>query len=336
MTHEHYAKAQDLPADWEDRIGDNLYMRRDFLCFIESVDGYAKSYHVFRDAQGHIDTQLMLHTKHDYNLTMFSKLKTKLTMHFVHFPLSVARPGIIYNENTREAVGAWLRGIKGYKMVLNVDENYKLKGFARGRTCPRCVLDIRWPTFDAYMAALRSGYRRRYRQALARSAGLKMYFLEDNRDFDERLYALYEEVFANSRYQMEKLSLEFFRGEAFRIFVLADANGPQGFVQLLPNGSELIFEFVGFNHADNHKYDTYIRMLLEIVRYGIENGYSTIDFGQTADEAKLKLGCRYEMLYALVHHSNRLINRLLHFSARFIEYRPLDAGRFHVFKNKEV
>ena len=332
MQVEHYTKAADLPADWEDRIGDNLYMRRAFLEFIESVDKYEKSYHVFRDAAGKIDTQFMLHTKHNYNLTMFAGLKTKLTMHFVHFPLSVARPGIIYGEATRQTVGAWLRNIKGYKMVLNVDAGYRLQGFARGLTCPRCVLKLKWRSFEAYMEALRSGYRRRYRRALAKSSSLKMYFLDDNRAFDQRLYALYEEVFENSRYKMEKLTTDFFRGAAFKIFVLADAAGPQGFVQLLPNGKELVFEFVGFNHANNHQYDIYIRLLLEIVRYGIDHGYETIDFGQTADEAKLKLGCKYEMLYALVHHSNWLINRLLHFSARFIEYKPLDDSRFHVFK----
>ncbi len=80
------------------------------------------------------------------------------------------------------------------------------------------------------------------------------------------------------------------------------------------------------------QYDTYIKILLEIVRFGIENGYKSIDMGQTTDETKLKLGCKYKMLYALINHSNPVINYFLQKIVPHIQYKPLDETKFHVFK----
>ena len=100
---------------------------------------------------------------------------------------------------------------------------------------------------------------------------------------------------------------------------------------MVENGDELIFEFVGVDYKYNNDYDTYHRILLEIVRYGIENGFKTMDFGQTADESKLKLGCEYTMLYAYLHHSNKLINSLNKKLAKYIEYKPVTLD-YNVFK----
>jgi hypothetical protein len=72
-------------------------------------------------------------------------------------------------------------------------------------------------------------------------------------------------------------------------------------------------------------------MLYEIIRYGIDHGFKTIDFGQTADDTKLKLGCHYEMLYAALHHHNRLVCWCCKKLAPVIEYKPIQT-KFNVFK----
>jgi hypothetical protein len=117
--------------------------------------------------------------------------------------------------------------------------------------------------------------------------------------------------------------------------VAEDENGPVGFVQFLPNGHELIFEFVGFDYATNRTYDTYQRLMLEIVRYGIEHGFRTVDLGQTADDTKLKLGSSYEMLYAALHHSNPLLFAVSRLLAPTLQYRPLTTD-FRVFRDEEA
>lgn len=331
-----YCSARDLPPEWDAAPGDNLYMRRNFLIFLEDVsDVSGERYYAFRGAQGEIDSRLMLYHRDNHPLTMFSRFMIKTRTGFVYVPLSVARPGAVLGDDTRAEVFRFFRGLKGMNLFYNMPEAFRSSGTIPVKTCPRCVLDVRWKSFAEYLEAMRSGYRRRYHQALKKSAPLRMHMLADNRDFSPELYELYLEVFNAARFKLEKLSLEFFRGAFFKILVLEDERGQaQGFVQLLENRSELIFEFVGFRYATNRKYDTYIRLLLEIVRYGIENGFESIDFGQTADEAKLKLGCRYEHLNVMAHHSNPLLNLLIRATLPLLQYQPMDDAAFHVFRGE--
>ncbi len=328
-----YRSALDLPPEWDGLCGDNPYMYKDFLMFMESIDRCEQSYAVFRNSRGGVDTVAMTYVRHDFNLLMFTPFKVSLRMTFVYVPLSVTRPGFITRGEAVAEAADFFRSIKGFMIVLNVSRDFRLPGFGRAKTFPRCVLDIRWNDFGDYMGSLRSGYRHRCKKALARSERLTYRILADNNDFDDRLYALYEEVYDNSPYKIERLPKDFFRGPFFKIGVFELNGVPVGFIQLMENGSELIFEFVGFNHRLNNEYDIYISLLLKIVEYGIEHSFAKIDFGQTADEAKLKLGCRYEPLYALLHHSNPLLNALLGAFARTIEYKPLDERAFHVFKS---
>ncbi|MDR0627403.1 MAG: GNAT family N-acetyltransferase [Bifidobacteriaceae bacterium] len=321
--------ARDLPADWDAATGDNPYLKRDFLAFIESYDRCGQRYYHIRAADGRLDTVFMTLQRRNYNLTMFTDRDLHLTMTFVYLPLSVARPGFVFGRYQDKAL-RFIRGLPGNKLILNLPPGH-YSGFATGRTCYRCELRLRWDSLDRYLDAMRASYRRRWRRALAASDVLRMRFLAGPDEFDGKLYDLYRQVVARSRLVIEVLPIEFFRKSDFRTFVLEDESGPQGFAQLLPNGSELIFEFVGVNYATAQGYDSYHRMLVEIVRYGIENGFQTIDFGQTADESKLKLGCDYIDLRAALHMANPLLMTAARLGARRVEYQPLTT-QFRVFK----
>ena len=329
---EEYGHASDLPEEWDSIVGDNIYMTRKFLCFIEENDHCSQRYFLIRSRSGAVDTVFITYIRRRYNLAMFTKFPMFVKMTFIYLPMSVTRPGIIFNNCAGEAL-EYIKSIKGYKIILNLGESdlADFTGFAKGLTCPKCILHIRWNSFDEYMQNLRSNYRHRYKKALKMSEALRFRFLSDGSDFTGEMYDLYLQVYNHSSLKIEKLTKKFFEGPFFRIFVMEDAHGPQGFVQLIENGDELIFEFVGFNYKSNRIYDTYMRMLLEIVRFGIENGFKTIDFGQTADDTKLKIGCTYTYLNAYLHHSNRLMNSLCRRLAPHLEYRPLTTP-FQVFK----
>jgi len=205
----------------------------------------------------------------------------------------------------------FIKTIKGPKMLLNIEDEDP-RGFAKGLTCPKCILTNKFNSFDHYMNSLRSNYRYRYNKCFKKSEMLTLEYLDDNELFTEEMYECYLQVYNKSRIRVEKLPIEFFRGKFFKIFVLKNDKKVVGFGQMLPNGKELIFEFVGVDYQFNNQYDTYHRILLEIVKYGIENNFETIDFGQTADESKLKLGSQYTMLYAYMHHSNKIINSIIY------------------------
>lgn len=321
----------EVPAEWDSIIGDNLYLSRDFLSFMESVDSCGQRYYMLY-ADGVPDSVFMSYVREKYNLAMFTRFTLYQRMTMIYVPLSVTRPGIAYGKHLPEVMD-FIKTIRGPKMVLNLGD-VDPRGYAKGLTCPKCILKNRFSSFEDYLSCLRSGYRYRYKKCLKSSAALTLEYLEDNRDFTEEMYACYLQVYNKSHVRVEKLPIEFFRGRYFKIFVLRHEGRVVGFGQMLENGPELIFEFVGVDYAYNDTFDTYHRILLEITRYGIEQGFETIDFGQTADESKLKLGAEYTMLYAYLHHTNPLVNALNKRLAPYIEYRPITTP-YRVFKEEE-
>lgn len=328
ITINKYSAIQEVPQEWDTVIGDNIYLSRTFLAFMESVDKCEQKYYALYD-DGVLDSVFMTYVRKKYNLAMFTNFNLYQKMTMVYVPLSVTRPGIAYNKHLSEVMD-YIKTIKGPKMILNI-EDVEPRGYAKGLTCPKCILDNTFDSFQGYLDSLRSNYRYRYNKCFKKSSPLKIEYLEDNKNFTQEMYECYLQVYNKSRIRVEKLPIDFFRGEFFKIFVLKKEEKAVGFGQMLENGTELIFEFVGVDYEYNAEYDIYHRILLEIVKYGIENGFKTIDFGQTADESKLKLGSKYTMLYAYLHHSNRLINAINKKLAKYIEYKPVTTD-YKVFK----
>ena len=327
-----YERAADLPLEWDEAARGNIYLTRAFLSFMEEADDLEKSYYGVYSGNK-LDTIFETVVQPEFNLAMFMGKVRKIKATMIYVPLSVTRAGISYGNGFDEAV-EFIRKIPGYKVFLNLPD-VNAKGFAKGFTCPKCILDIKWKTFDDYLQSLRSNYRYRYKKALVKSAPLSLRYLESGAEFTPEMYALYEQVHDKSMIRVEKLTERFFRGKFFKIFVLEEHGVPRGFVQLLEIGNELVFEFVGVDYTVNTKYDVYISMLLEIVRYGIEKGFKTIDFGQTADDAKLKLGCYHVPLYALLGHRNPIINCACKLLAPKLQCKPF-TQRFDVFKEENL
>lgn len=317
-----------VPDEWDTIIDDNIYMSKEFLTFMERIDKCEQKYYMIYD-DGDLDTVFMSYVRKKYNPAMFTKFNLHQRMTMIYVPLSVTRPGIVYNKHLDKAMD-FIKTIKGPKMLLNI-EDVDPRGYAKGLTCPKCILTNRFASFDDYMNSLRSNYRYRYTKCFKKSAPLTLEYLENNEDFTDEMYECYLQVYNKSRMHVEKLPIEFFRGKYFKIFVLRNEEKVVGFGQMLPNGTELVFEFVGVDYELNNTYDTYHRILLEIVKYGIENKFETIDFGQTADESKLKLGSKYTMLYAYMHHSNKMLNSVYKKMAKYIEYKPITTD-YNVFK----
>jgi len=151
--------------------------------------------------------------------------------------------------------------------------------------------------------------------------------------FDYKLYQLYENVFENSQVKLEKLNRQFFQKMPLPSLIIQASYRQErlGFVQLVQNGQELIFLFTGFNYQLNNKFAIYLNLLLEIVRYGINNKFKVIDFGQTAEESKLKLGCKLKPKNMYISHSNFFLNKLINKYSHLLSYQTPNHN-FKVFK----
>ena len=88
--------------------------------------------------------------------------------------------------------------------------------------------------------------------------------------------------------------------------------------------------FVGMEGTERG-YDTYLNVLLALVRQGIEAGCRRIEFGQTTEVTKGKLGCLQVSKGLHVGHSNPLANRMVGAMAGRLSYRA-EPCEYHVFR----
>lgn len=324
--------AKDLPMEWDELCAKNIYMSREFMDFMERVNPCNQSYHLFYK-DGRLYSCFMAFERR-FNLFIFTKYKVNVPMKFVYLPLSVSHPSIIWNEDKTE-VAKVLHKMKGIKIIINVDKE-ELEGFSKGHYLPICVLENRWSTWDEYIGSMRANYRRRIAKALEKGKAIRYELLENNQDFTDEDYQLYEQVFDHSEYSLEKLTADFFRNTIAKTVLLKIDGKTEAFLQLIEDRKNdmLIFEFCGYNYEIAHQYDIYYNMLAEIVRYAIENGFRYVQFGQTAYDAKLKFGAKMFYNYYLLSHSNKLINWLIRRHNGFLQYKVTDY-HFNVFKDGE-
>lgn len=325
--------AKELPKEWDKLCNKNIYMQKTFLEYMEKVNYCNQSYYLFYKNDKLYSCFMMFERK--FNLFIFTdKFDIKVNMKFIYLPLSVTAPSIVFDEDKSE-VEKVLNDMKGIKIIINTNEEESLKSFHRGHYLPICILENKWETFDEYMNSLRANYRRRYSQALKKGKDLKIEILQNNKDFTKEMYDLYEQVYNHSTYSLEKLNLEFFKNDISKIITFTINNKVSAILQLIEDrkNDTLIFEFGGYDYEKAHEYDLYHNMLIMIVKYAIDNKFKYINLGQTAYDAKLKLGAKMNYNYFLLSHSNKFINWLIKRNIHFLEYKVKDYS-FNVFKEE--
>lgn len=304
-------RVRDIPFDFEEKA---------LLHFLEEVNPCGQRYH-------HDGRNLIVTYRLRVNLLQFIR-RWALTakVRIVGLPLSVARKGYF---GEAAGVTALVRRLPGFTLVLNGPGDLDLP---KGHTLSTFELDLPFASFEGYLQALRSGYRRRCRKALEKRKALRVYPLAPA-DFDGALHALYEKVHGASSAKLEHLPLAYFQGMDGEITVFEEQETGRrvGFIQTCQVGDRLYFLFAGLDKEEAGAADLYLNLLLEVVRLGIAGGAAVIDFGQTAEESKLRLGCREVPLFLQAHHGNALLNRALRLLLPRVSYRPFQK-RFHVFK----
>lgn len=260
----------------------------------------------------------------------------------IGLPISLPNPGYLIakeDEETWNSIDRIIKevadSLKGITIVLNAD-----KDIFDGRLAPsNFVFYNRFQSFEQYLSSLRSSYRRKIKAVLKKGEGLSYTRLQKY-GFTQEHYELYLSVCNRAKMVFRILSLDFFRDCDAEIFEVRDRqNRLLAMIQLKDIEKELYFLYVGFNKdyelikdpAHINNIDLYFNLLLFIIRYGIEKGYSKIVFGQTSAESKSKIGCTQELKYIYITSSNPLIKAFFRVFPRFYSFKPY-AALHNVFK----
>ena len=218
-----------------------------------------------------------------------------------------------------------------------VAEELAGRGFAGVPILPTATIDLPYESFDDYLGAMRSQYRRRARQALERSAHLEVRHLREFEDEADELARLWSLVHDRAtEVKREILTPEFFRAvssvEDVSVLALRREDGSiASFGLLLSDHPWLFFLQTGFSEEAGREEAAYFRLLYEIVRFGIENEFEQADFGMTTLEPKLDVGAVPVPLYAWVRHQNAAFRRIIRGLAAG-PMKPPEVEPRHVFK----
>lgn len=189
------------------------------------------------------------------------------------------------------------------------------RGFSRIPMHPTIVAELRWSSFDEYLAAMRANYRRRARTVLERSAHLTPELVEDFAPLADELSRLWRSVFDRAtEYRREQLPPAYFAAaaadEAARVLLLRRADGSiASFAVLYDDAPVLHFFSCGFEEEAGRCEGAYFRLLYEIVRVGIEDGYERVNLGMTTAEPKYDAGGRPVPVASWMRHRSRLLHR---------------------------
>ncbi|WP_422484928.1 hypothetical protein [Gudongella sp. DL1XJH-153] len=268
---------------------------KDFLMLLQKVNPCGQKYH-YENSTLIVSYKLKMDI-----LNLWGKLSLKVNTNVVGLPISVSRPGYLGDEADVES---FLSRQKGLWIVLNGNNSFS----TTAKTLSTFVFKNNFKAFNDYLSALRSPYRRRISKALK----VRQLISIQKSIFTTEHYLLYRDVLDRSEHPLEILPIEFFKEYDGDIYDFRSKEGDLlAFVQTSIQDRQLVFLFCGFRRENVEKYDLYFNMLLWIIQMGIENGVDEIDFGQTSEESKLKIGCEERERYLFIHHHNWIIRLVL-------------------------
>jgi len=200
-------------------------------------------------------------------------------------------------------------------------------GFFRGHSIPYMTLDIRWTSFNDYLASLRHSYRRHIRRSLAKMGLTRPEFHESNEPHlvlggpevmsPARFSQLYRNVMARAETKLEMLNEAFFErlwielGSDLQILAAVDRGEVLGAALFLKTGTTLNFMLAGLPATPQTPRDVYFNLLYAIVDQAIRQGCRRLNLGQTAYWGKQQIGGEAEEEFLFFKAANRSLHALL-------------------------
>jgi Tfp pilus assembly protein PilZ len=317
----HNWRFSSLGDTWDEKIKNNIWLKSKYLKIAQNSD------RKFDYIQG--ENFSMCRCKTKINVFTFSKFKLNLPIYMVSLPFSMDEKGFEGDISTV------LEGYKhrGIHIFLNLKkeeiETVKDK-YAVGTTLSSFQFDNNFSDFDDYIKSLRSSYRRRILLALKKGENLKVEKIK-NENYTSSIHEMYMQVLKRSEYPLETLSYNFFKESDFDIYVFKYNELFAAFIAIKIVEDTLYFILCGMNYKIRDEVDLYFNLLIKIIKIAIEKKVKKINFGQTSEESKCKIGSKLQKRYMLLYNKNKIINFLLKKAVKNIEYRS-EVVNYRVFK----
>jgi len=326
--------ASELSGDW-DSLAKSYFQQRKFLLYSETYNPCRQRYYELRES-GRLAAGACVYTLR-LDLLTFAKIRSPVRLAIVGIPASISSPGLI---GEADSIARLLPDIfaaeRGLVLLLNLPLGLSVSPAVRMRMMPTVLLKHDFACWDDYRRALRSSYRRRLRLNERAFDGVRREAGPCSR-FSAEMYTLYLQVMARTTTKLEQLSLDYFRNlpEEFTLTTYSLEGRLIAWHINLLEAQRLTFFYGGTDDAFRKDRRAYQNNLMGILQEALDQGCRVIDFGQTAEIAKSRLGGALVKMNMALYSRNALVRLLLRLGRRVLQYNR----RFppaHVFKGAWV
>jgi predicted N-acyltransferase len=238
---------------------------------------------------------------------------------------------------------------------IDLFDSLKSHGYFRALSLPNMKMNIRWETFNSYLMELRHGYKRQILRSIKKlskgngsllekkileSLGDKpeLIILNNDQCTSEIFLPLYLKVMERASSKLETFNLDFFRhffkshNDSLVFIAIADRTTIHGLAVLVSHGDNLTFSLIG-KSAEKDEYDTYFNIITGIVKYAIDQKYTTLNMGQTSYYPKTRMGALDENEFIYFKSKNRFVHLLLRILNPIV-FPKTKLQKLEVFKSK--
>lgn len=84
-------------------------------------------------------------------------------------------------------------------------------------------------------------------------------------------------------------------------------------------GETMTSDIQGLNHEISKKYKAYFVMMQEVIKMGLRENVSFIDFGPTTEDAKVAIGCSVVPLMGSIYPKSKFMGPIIKFAASKVD-----------------
>lgn len=319
-----------LNSNW-DNLAEFYFQKKEFLIHLHQYNPCHQRYYEL-----YLDDKLIVGTV-VYTLTIdlftFANIHSPIKINVIGLPVSVATPPIIGDATEYEyLLSELIRLEKGVIAGFNLMKDFLTCKTINLRMLPTIILNLKCNNIDEYEQSLRTPYRRRLHRIMEKFNEVRTE-TSDCSAFTQEHYALYLQIMSKTTTKLEILSYNAFRWLPLNFRMTTYYHNSQMLCwHIICNDNEqLFFFFGGMNYALRDQYQSYNNNLLGILNAAFELNYNTIDFGQTAEVAKSRLGGEKSERRMFIYHRNPLLLFIFKLCKNLINYSTITESH-KVFK----
>ncbi|MBI4043010.1 MAG: GNAT family N-acetyltransferase, partial [Deltaproteobacteria bacterium] len=194
-------------------------------------------------------------------------------------------------------------------------DSFPTKGYGRVPNLPNTFLEIRWHSFDEYLASLKSKYRNEAKNHIMRAQKNSIRF-ENRANFENlagELTRLWHQTYERPHeYRREILTPKYFEAMDSELGsqsgVLLAWKGVQlvGFSLYLLDDDTLRWQYSGMDYEVSREASLYFNLMYQLIELAIAAGKKAIEMGITSYSPKLQVGAAMEPLQMYLRHTSPL------------------------------